>query len=185
MRWLGLGRWALRLLLSGLILTVLAVNVNVRAGLDVLAAGDWRAAAAGWEAIDAPYLTALELLDSGEVEPTLRALQILDELGAKPAAQIARRRLRELGVDRIPHGRRQTTRTNPAGLTSRQVDVLRLLAEGLTNAGIAARLVISEKTADHHVSAILAKLAVPTRGEAAAVARSLGVAPDRRRTPGS
>jgi DNA-binding NarL/FixJ family response regulator len=56
-----------------------------------------------------------------------------------------------------------------------------LLAEGLTNAEIAERLVISEKTADHHVSAVLAKLDVPTRREAAAAARSLGLAVERRR----
>jgi DNA-binding NarL/FixJ family response regulator len=53
--------------------------------------------------------------------------------------------------------------------------VLALLADGLSNTDIAARLVISRKTADHHVSAILAKLDVRSRGEAAAVARRLGV----------
>jgi DNA-binding CsgD family transcriptional regulator len=145
--------------------------------------GDWRAAAAAWEAQDAPYLVALELLDSGEVEPTLRALEILDGLGAKPAARIARQRLRDLGVTQIPRGPQPATRANPAGLSDRQVEVLRLLAEGLTNAEIAARLVISGKTADHHVSAVLAKLDVRSRREAAARARELGVAPDRRRGP--
>jgi DNA-binding CsgD family transcriptional regulator len=145
--------------------------------------GDWRAAAAAWEAQDAPYLVALELLDSGEVEPTLRALQILDDLGAAPVAKRARRRLRELGVTHVPRGPHAATRANPAGLSDRQVEVLRLLAEGLTNAEIAARLVISGKTADHHVSAVLAKLDVRSRREAAARARELGVAPDRRRGP--
>ncbi|MHC1562618.1 AAA family ATPase [Actinomycetospora sp. C-140] len=145
--------------------------------------GDWRAAAAAWGAEDAPYPRALELLDSGEAEPTLEALQVLDDLGAKPAVQIARRRLRDLGVTQIPHGPRRTTRENPAGLTARQIDVLRLLAGGLTNAEIAARLVITEKTTDHHVSAILTKLGVPHRRAAAAAARDLGIAPDRRRVP--
>ncbi|MEJ2859903.1 ATP-binding protein [Actinomycetospora flava] len=145
--------------------------------------GDWEAAAAAWEADRAPYHQALELLDSGAAEPTLRALRILDGLGAKPAARMARRRLRELGVTHIPRGPYAATRSNPAGLSDRQTEVLALLAEGLTNAEVAARLVISEKTADHHVSAILAKLDVRTRREAAAVARELGVAPDRRREP--
>ena len=66
-------------------------------------------------------------------------------------------------------------RANPAGLTARQLEVLGLLAEGFSNADIAARLVISQRTTDHHVSAILTKLAVRSRGEAAAAARRLGV----------
>ena len=86
-----------------------------------------------------------------------------------------RARLREAGVSSVPRGRSPATRANPAGLTARQLDVLALLADGLSNAEIAARLVISPKTADHHVSAILAKLDVRSRGEAAAVARRLGV----------
>jgi DNA-binding NarL/FixJ family response regulator len=64
---------------------------------------------------------------------------------------------------------------NPAGLTARQTDVLGLLAAGLTNAEIAERLVISIRTADHHVSAILAKLGVHTRGDAVVAARELGL----------
>jgi DNA-binding CsgD family transcriptional regulator len=153
---------------------------------EVLAAGirgDWRAAAAGWEALGAPYHRALELIDADEVEAVRDGLQVLDDLGAQPAARRARQRLRTLGVTHIPRGPRSATRANPAGLSPRQVEVLRLLAEGLTNAELAARLVISEKTADHHVSAVLTKLAVRTRREAAAVARNLGLAPDRRRAP--
>ena len=53
--------------------------------------------------------------------------------------------------------------------------MLTLLAEGLSNADIAARLVISRKTADHHVSAILGKLGARSRGEAVAAARRLGL----------
>jgi DNA-binding NarL/FixJ family response regulator len=60
-------------------------------------------------------------------------------------------------------------------MSSCQQHVLALLADGLSNADIAARLVISPKTADHHVSATLAKLEVHSRSEAAAVARRLGV----------
>ena len=75
----------------------------------------------------------------------------------------------------VPRGPLEVTRANPAGLTARQLDVLALLVDGLSNADIARRLVISRKTADHHVSAILAKLAVRSRGEAVAAARRLGV----------
>jgi DNA-binding NarL/FixJ family response regulator len=100
---------------------------------------------------------------------------VLDDLQARPVAALVRARLRELGVTGIPRGRSPATRANPAGLTERQLDVLALLADGLSNAQIAARLVISRKTADHHVSAILSRLDVRTRGEAAALARKLGV----------
>jgi DNA-binding NarL/FixJ family response regulator len=75
----------------------------------------------------------------------------------------------------VPRGPRPSTRENPAGLTARELDVLALLAEGLRNAQIAERLVISQKTVDHHVSAILRKLDVRTRSEAAAEATRLGL----------
>ena len=68
---------------------------------------------------------------------------------------------------------RRATRDNPAGLTSRQLTVLALLAEGRTNAEIAERLVVSVRTVDHHVAAVLAKLGVRSRREAAEAAREL------------
>ena len=71
--------------------------------------------------------------------------------------------------------RRPSTRANPGHLTSREIDVLRLLDEGLTNAEVGQRLFISAKTVDHHVSAILAKLHVANRRDAARAARGLGV----------
>ena len=73
-------------------------------------------------------------------------------------------------------GPRAATRANPAGLTARQLDVLALLIHGDRNADIAAKLVLSEKTVDHHVSAILRKLGVRTRTQAAAEAARLGIA---------
>ena len=76
----------------------------------------------------------------------------------------------------IPRGPRPRTRQNPAGLTPRELEVLDLLCGGLRNAEIAQRLVVSEKTVDHHVSAILRKLGVHTRGEASAKALRLGLA---------
>jgi DNA-binding CsgD family transcriptional regulator/tetratricopeptide (TPR) repeat protein len=137
--------------------------------------GDWRAAASAWEHIGDPYERALELAESGEVAPTLEALADFDRLGARPAAGWARRRLRELGVATVPRGPQPATRHNPAGLTSRQVDILRLLATGRTNAEIAQTLFLSVRTVDHHVSAVLQKLEVTSRREAAQIAVRLGV----------
>src|SRR5204863_4429293 len=94
----------------------------------------------------------------------------LQALGATAAAAIVARRLRARGARGVPRGPRPRTRENPAGLTAREVEVLALLANGLRNAQIAQQLVVSEKTVDHHVSAILRKLAVHTRGEAGAEA---------------
>jgi DNA-binding CsgD family transcriptional regulator len=122
-----------------------------------------------------PYDQALAHWDEESADALLAALPVLDDLGARAVGALFRGRLRELGVSSIPRGRAATTRANPAGLTERQLDVLALLVDGLTNAEIAARLVISPRTADHHVSAILDKLEVRTRKEAAAQARRLGV----------
>jgi DNA-binding CsgD family transcriptional regulator/tetratricopeptide (TPR) repeat protein len=124
---------------------------------------------------DQPYERALAHWDDGSPDDLLAALPLLDGLDARAVCALFRARLREAGVHGVPRGQLAATRANPAGLTARQLDVLALLARGLSNADIAARLVISPKTADHHVSAILAKLAVRSRLEAADVARRLGV----------
>ncbi|NGO11172.1 AAA family ATPase [Streptomyces sp. HC44] len=137
--------------------------------------GDWRKAAQGWAATGATYEQALELAESGQPEPTLEALRLLDGLGTTAVAGLVRDRLRDLGLRRVPRGPTATTRAHPAGLTHRQADVLDLLTEGLTNAQIAQRLVLSVRTVDHHVAAILGKLGVASRREAAETARSLGV----------
>jgi DNA-binding NarL/FixJ family response regulator len=120
-----------------------------------------------------PYGRALALWDDGSPAALLAALPLLDELDARAVAALVRGRLRDLGVTGVPRGRSPATRANPAGLTGRELDVLGLLIEGLTNAEIATRLVISRKTADHHVSAILGKLDVRSRGAAVAAARKL------------
>jgi DNA-binding CsgD family transcriptional regulator/tetratricopeptide (TPR) repeat protein len=129
--------------------------------------GDWRGAAEAWRSLGVPYEEALELAASGRRAEMLRALAVLDQLGAVAAGDIVRRQLREMGVTRLPPRPLPRTRANPAGLTDRQVEVLALLAEGLTNAEIADRLVVSVRTVDHHVAAILAKLNVTSRREAA------------------
>ncbi len=141
----------------------------------VQAAGRWREAAALWEAAGCPYEHAAALAESPDAELLLTALEMLDELDAKPLATVVRRRLRALGVTRIPRGPLGETRVNPAGLTARQIDVLRLLGRGYTNAQIASQLVVSVRTVDSHVAAVLDKLGAADRREAAARAAELGV----------
>ena len=136
--------------------------------------GDWECAAAAWQKLGAPYERALALADGPE-EALLESLTILEQLGAGPLAAIVRHRLRELGVRGIPRGPRASTRGNPAGLTSREIQVLTLLVQGHTNAELARRLHISAKTIDHHVSSILEKLEVRSRTEAVAAAFGLGI----------
>jgi DNA-binding CsgD family transcriptional regulator/tetratricopeptide (TPR) repeat protein len=135
--------------------------------------GDWRVAADGWRSDQRPYELAVELASSGEVEATLEGLEIFDRLGAAPASRWARRRLRELGARHVPRGPQASTREHPAGLTPRQAEVLDLLVHGRTNAQIAEELVVSVRTVDHHVAAVLQKLGVSSRQEAAARAAAL------------
>jgi DNA-binding CsgD family transcriptional regulator/tetratricopeptide (TPR) repeat protein len=137
-------------------------------------AGEWAAASEGWDAIGCPYEAALALLDGGE-DALRHALEELRVLEAGPAARVVAARLREIGARGVPRGPRARTRENPAGLTARELEVLAALAEGLRNAQIAERLVLSERTVDHHVSAILGKLDAGTRGEASAEAVRLGL----------
>jgi DNA-binding CsgD family transcriptional regulator len=131
--------------------------------------GRWREAAAEWRARACPYEEARALAE-GDVQARLEAVRIFTELGARPAAERARQSLRASGVRRIPRGPRASTKAHPAGLTAREMQIVALLREGLTNAEIAARLHISPKTVDHHVSAVLAKLGVESRREAAKAA---------------
>ena len=67
------------------------------------------------------------------------------------------------------------TRANAAGLTARELEVAALLANGLTNGEVATRLVLSPKTVDHHVSAVLSKLGVRSRRDVAAAASAMGI----------
>jgi DNA-binding CsgD family transcriptional regulator len=138
-------------------------------------AGDSAEAAERWAGIGCPYEAALAFHDANAPEGLRRALGDLQLLGARPAIAIVARRLRELGARGLPRGPRLATRENPANLTSRELEVLALVAQGLSNREIAERLFLSGKTVQHHLSAIFGKLDVHTRGQASVRAVQLGL----------
>jgi DNA-binding CsgD family transcriptional regulator/tetratricopeptide (TPR) repeat protein len=162
---------------QGWIVGELALWLQRSGGLDVVPepiaepyaleiSGDWRAAAARWQQLGCPYEEALALANSPQEEDLRNALAKLEALGARPAASIVARALREGGAKNLPRGPRTTTRANPFNLTAREMEVLELVAAGLRNAEIASRLHVAAKTVDQHVSAILAKTATRSRVEA-------------------
>ncbi|TIC87614.1 LuxR family transcriptional regulator [Nocardioides sp. GY 10113] len=133
------------------------------------------AAAAWWRELGCEYDAALALADSPAVEHRVSAVEALDLLGAVAVADRLRQEMREDGLPHVPQRPRASTRVNPAGLTNRQLEVAKLVARGFTNAEIASRLFISPKTADHHVSAVLAKLGLPNRRAVVVQADELGL----------
>ena len=135
---------------------------------------DWRGAADAFGDVGWTYDRALMLSLLDDEECLVEAIEIARGLGAEPLTRRVAGRLRELGL-RVPPGQRVTTRANPAGLTARQLEVLALVTEGLTNAEIAERLVVSPRTAEHHVAAVLSKLGAATRRDAARRAAELGL----------
>jgi DNA-binding CsgD family transcriptional regulator/tetratricopeptide (TPR) repeat protein len=137
--------------------------------------GHWEKAAQQWTDLGCPYEAALVRLDTADESALREALSTFTELGAAAAARLTRQKLRALGVRSIPVGPRSATRGDPLGLTRREREVLEEICAGQSNAAIAAKLFISAKTVDHHVSAVLAKLGAPTRNAAAAQAAQLGL----------
>jgi DNA-binding CsgD family transcriptional regulator len=138
-------------------------------------AGEAEQAAALWESLGYPYEAALARASVDSEDLLRRSVAELQGLGATRAATRVARTLRERGFRDVRIGPRASTRDNPAGLTTRELEVLALLTEGLRNREIAKRLSLSEKTVDHHVSAILRKLGVGSRGQAAAEAARMGI----------
>ena len=135
--------------------------------------GDPAGAAAAWTDLGCHYESAVALCSGVLEEDHRRALAIFQGLDARPATAIAARLLREGGARGVPRGPRPSTKQNAGGLTTREVEVLGMLGEDMSNREIAGRLHLSEKTVDHHVAAILAKLAVSNRRQAVRVATSV------------
>jgi DNA-binding CsgD family transcriptional regulator len=142
------------------------------------AAGQWREAAEAWNRLGCPYEHACMLAWYGDEPAQREALERLEALGAMPAAQQLRRRMRAGGTRGVPRGSRTSTRQNAFGLTKREAQVLDLMRSGLRNSVIAKRLYLSTRTVDHHVSSVLAKLGASTRAEAVAIAAREAVSSD-------
>jgi DNA-binding CsgD family transcriptional regulator len=139
--------------------------------------GSWREAARAWHDLDCPLWEAIALGASPDLADGRRATEIADRLGASAVHDALLRSRQAAGIP-VPRGPRGSAARHPAGLTDRELEVLELLARGRTNAAIAERLFLSEKTVGHHVSAILRKLDEPTRaGAVAAALRRQIVAP--------
>ncbi|MGN6723834.1 MAG: ATP-binding protein [Marmoricola sp.] len=138
-----------------------------------LIAGDPRAAASAWRDLGCPYDEA-DALALGDDDDQLRAWAIWSGLGAAPALHRLAESRRQQGL-RIPRGPNAATLGNAAGLTARELEVLRLVAQGLRNPDIGRDLHLSTKTVGHHVSHILEKLGVGNRTEAVTAAAALGV----------
>jgi DNA-binding CsgD family transcriptional regulator/tetratricopeptide (TPR) repeat protein len=141
--------------------------------------GQWRTAAERWYELGCPYDAALALMTSDDEADLRRALAEFERLGARPCAAAVARRLRSLGAKDVPRGPRPATRANPANLTTRELEILDLVALGLRDAEIADRLFLSPKTVGHHVSSILGKLGVRSRAEAANLMRDRELLPHR------
>lgn len=135
--------------------------------------GNWPGAAAHWEKKGMSYEEAIAL-SRGDREARVRAVEILDSLGAGAASAKVRKELRDEGIT-IPRRKNRSTREHEAGLTARQAEVLSLLGEGLSNPEIADRLFLSPRTVENHVSAVLAKLDCSTREQAVETARAQGL----------
>jgi DNA-binding NarL/FixJ family response regulator len=137
-----------------------------------------------WASLGSPYEAALAWADTDDEVSLRTALDELQRLGARPVAALVARRLREKGAVKLPRGPRPTTRRNSYGLTKREVEVLNLVASGLTNSEIAGNLVLSVRTVDHHVEAVLRKLGARTRAEARSAAVTLGLTTGTARSMG-
>lgn len=131
-------------------------------------------AADAWEERQCPIWAAYCRGLATDPAPAQRALAALANLGAQGAIEGLLRTRRDRGLE-LPRRPRPGNRERVGQLTTRELEVLRLLAEGLSTAEIADLLVLSPRTVEHHVSAVLQKSAEPTRARAVAAAGRLGL----------
>ena len=131
-------------------------------------------AASFWERVGCPYEQAIVLF-LGNDEHKRKAIALVQALGATAVYEKMKKEMKTLGIKNIPRGIRESTRSNAALLTGREMDILKLLKQDLHNKEIAAQLYISAKTVDHHVSSILFKLDATSRSKAVAQAVRLGI----------
>ena len=147
----------------------------------------WLQAAAAFDALHEPYPAAYARLHAAEAillaggEKAIAAATLAaahataGALRANPLREAAEALARRARLDLSTPTRSAEPDDDGTGLTTRETEVLRLLADGLTNREIAARLFISQKTVGAHMAHIYAKLGVHSRVEAAGRARQLGV----------
>jgi len=131
-------------------------------------------AVTNWQNAGCPYEEGLALFE-GDQDDKRKAISIIHKLGALAVYEKLKFEMRSSGIKSIPRGLRKSTQENPALLTDRELEVLQLLNEGMQNKEIAARLFISAKTVDHHISAILFKLDVNSRTKAVQEAIRLAI----------
>jgi len=131
-------------------------------------------AAAFWEKSGCPYEQALTLFE-GKEDDKRKAVALVQDLDAIAVYEKMKQEMRQLGIKHIPRGIRNSTRSNAAFLTGREMEVLQLLKEDLQNKEIAAQLFISAKTVDHHISSILFKLDAASRSKAVTKAIRMGI----------
>jgi ATP/maltotriose-dependent transcriptional regulator MalT len=163
-----------------------ACRLTFAAEADQAGDGAWDEAGQAWEAIGQPYPLAIALLRSAEAALSAgdrdgatsrlrRAFAQAQRLGARPLSDDITLLARRARISLDPDAEAGTPAPVPdrLGLTAREFEVLRLVAAGRSNREVAAELFISAKTASVHVSNILGKLGVTSRGEAAAAAHRL------------
>ena len=141
--------------------------------------GDLLAAADIWDRLGVPYdagMVLIQVKGTGTDASFARAVSTLEAIDARPAALRARQAAKSVGADaQLPPLRRgpyKTARRHPLGLTARECEILRMIAEGDSNRDIAARLSRSPRTIEHHVSALLEKLNAASRVDAMLRVRS-------------